>query len=721
MCQMEPHRSSFGSRKLYVEIMFSFLCQLFITVLGTTWFTYTNNEQSLFKVADEVIGKISKAAIDKTITYLNNAQVMAKIGANLVKGSKNVSLDNAEILSFMRSALEAYPYLSSIYVGVEAGDFLQVRSLPPNTPYRTDPTKLLPGGSLFAYRYIERSKGTPVEYWKYLDTNGKVIEEETLPKVMFNHLVRTWYVNVSQSRAISWSDIYIFNASRTPGITASYPLLDTNGHFFGVIAVDLEMSAMSEFMMEPQIGPDFLSFIISSKGEVVASTDVNQMMRAEGDNVKALLIDESKDPRMLLSHQIRINSKQNKFVFTAGDKQYVASFTSFPQSFGKEWELGIVIPIDTFVGDMKHTQKLIILMSFIIFMISGFLVYIQAKRIARPIVRLADEATRIKNFELEQTTSVDSSIYEIQMLNNSIVAMRQSMRAFSKFIPKVLVGKLLKTNHELKIGGKMRRATLLFTDVANFTTVCENYPPERLVLHLSEYFEEVTDIIMKTNGIIDKYIGDAVMAFWGAPIADKDQALHACTAALTLQHRLSDLNRKWAVEGKPALETRIGIHIGEAIIGNIGSSDRMNYTALGDTVNLASRLEGTNKVYHTHICISEDVLKEVGKKCLVRPLDVVAVKGKEKGVKIYELVGLMSSPDPALMPSDHQIEFCRLFERAFALYLDQRWDEALEKLHVLEEKFGREHTITMYMDRCEAFKTNPPPENWDGVMHLKEK
>ena len=298
--------------------------------------------------------------------------------------------------------------------------------------------------------------------------------------------------------------------------------------------------------------------------------------------------------------------------------------------------------------------------------------------------------------------------------------MRMSMRAFSKFIPKVLVAKLLRTNQTVKIGGKLKRVTLLFSDVVNFTSVSESYPPEKLVVHLSEYFEEVTQIIMKANGTIDKYIGDAVMAFWGAPIVDKDQALNACRAALALQHRLGNLNRQWAVEGKPVLETRVGIHTGDVIVGNMGSSDRMNYTALGDTVNLAARLEGTNKMYHTSIIISEEVLSEVQDHVLVRPVDLVAVKGKTRGVKIYELVGIFQD-DPALLPSEAQVNYCKLFSKAFQLYLERRWDAAISLLEDIKGHYGEDYTTTLYLERCNTFKENPPPEDWDGVVHLTEK
>ncbi len=343
-----------------------------------------------------------------------------------------------------------------------------------------------------------------------------------------------------------------------------------------------------------------------------------------------------------------------------------------------------------------------------------------ARRISKPIIQLAEEANKIKNFDLTGTVQIKSDIYEIKILHEAIVSMRQNIRAFSKFIPKVLVGKLLKSNQEIRVGGRTQRTTFFFTDIEGFTTICETYPADKLSVHLSEYFEEVTGIIFKYNGTIDKYIGDAVMAFWGAPVKDKDQSLNACKAALAIQKRLSDLNQQWAAQEKPVLNTRIGIHIGDAIVGNMGSSDRINYTAMGDAVNLAARLEGTNKFYHTNIIISEDTHKEIGDNCLVRPLDIVAVKGKNEGIQIYELVGITQG-EPTLLPSKNQTAFCALFTKGYQLYTERRWEEAIEAFQTIQQKFGEDYTASLYVKRCKEFKKNPPPQDWNGVIALKEK
>lgn len=717
---MEKYKFSWKSRKLYVDIMASFFFITFGTTLATTWYAYQSNSESMIQVSEDLLMHTSKFSVDKVISYLNQAQLITHLGAGIVKDRSPISNENQPLIAFMAGILRSYPYLSSIYIGTEDGKFLQVKSLDSSSVYRTDPSRTLPGGSMASIRFINRENGVLSEVWEYEDADGKVLDREIIPKVMYNHLIRDWYVSVSQSRLPQWSDVYVFSSTKKPGITVGYPLLDAKGDFMGVIGVDIEMGSISEFLNETRLSHDYAAFILTEKEDVIASTDKTQMVKVEGEKVRAMNLNELTDKRIVLGYQKFRNDQKSNFTFEKDGVEYISSFSFFPKTFEKKWSIGLIVPIDTFVGRIKNTQHNLLLITFLIFLTSVGLIGFISRRIARPIVSLSEEATRIKNFDLDNNDEVKTDIYELQLLNNSISSMRMSMRAFSKFIPKVLVAKLLKTNQTVKIGGKLRRLTLLFSDIANFTSASENYPPEKLVLHLSEYFEEVTQIIMKSNGTIDKYIGDAVMAFWGAPIVDKEQALNACRAALFLQSRLEHLNRQWAIEDKPILETRIGIHTGDVIVGNMGSSDRMNYTALGDTVNLASRLEGTNKLYQTRIIISEEVLQEVKDQCLVRPVDLVAVKGKNKAVKIYELVGIFHD-DPVLLPSESQVKYCKLFAKAFQFYLERRWDAAIGIFEEIKGFVGDDYTTFLYLERCKNFKEAPPPEDWNGVVHLTEK
>jgi len=213
-------------------------------------------------------------------------------------------------------------------------------------------------------------------------------------------------------------------------------------------------------------------------------------------------------------------------------------------------------------------------------------------------------------------------------------------QTFSKFVSKSVVDELLKDPDKLKLGGEKKILTVLFSDIRGFTTISERLTPEALVEHLNEYLQAMTDIVFKYLGTLDKYVGDEIMAFWGAPIPQEDHAVLAARASVEMMRVLGELNRKWVAEGKPELHIGIGLNTGDMVVGNMGSSSRMDYTLMGDNVNLGARLEGTNKVYGTNIIISEATYEYVKDHIVARELDLIRVKGKELPVKIYELIDM---------------------------------------------------------------------------------
>lgn len=218
-------------------------------------------------------------------------------------------------------------------------------------------------------------------------------------------------------------------------------------------------------------------------------------------------------------------------------------------------------------------------------------------------------------------------------------------QTFSKFVSKDVVDELLKHPDNLALGGSKREITIFFSDVRGFTTISEQLGPEDLVKLLNEYLSAMTDIIIEYKGTIDKYMGDAIMAFWGAPVPLEDHAYYACVAALAQLDHLKVLQQKWAERHVPVIDIGCGLNSGPAVVGNMGSSHRMEYTCMGDTINLGSRLEGSNKMYTTNIIISEYTYEKVKDRVVTRELDLVRVKGKTQPVRIYELLGITNPED----------------------------------------------------------------------------
>jgi adenylate cyclase len=216
---------------------------------------------------------------------------------------------------------------------------------------------------------------------------------------------------------------------------------------------------------------------------------------------------------------------------------------------------------------------------------------------------------------------------------------------FSKFVSKDVVDELLRHPEKIALGGAKREITIFFSDIRGFTTLSEALSPEELVKLLNEYLSTMTEIIIECKGTIDKYMGDAIMAFWGAPVDLEDHAYYACVASLIQMARLTELQASWKQRNLPSIDIGIGLNTGSAVVGNMGSSQRMDYTCMGDTINLGSRLEGSNKTYGTNIIISEYTYERVKERVYARELDLVQVKGKTHPVRIYELIGLVNDED----------------------------------------------------------------------------
>ena len=289
---------------------------------------------------------------------------------------------------------------------------------------------------------------------------------------------------------------------------------------------------------------------------------------------------------------------------------------------------------------------------------------------------------------------------------------------FSHYLNPAVVNILVNDPSKAKLGGDLRDLTIFFSDIASFTTISEHYhgKPEGLVELLNEYLEEMTTIVLKYEGTLDKYIGDAIMAFWGAPIPQKDHALRACLAALEMQVRLGELRKKWKKEGRPELVARCGVNTGSVIAGNMGGKDRFDYTVIGDPVNLASRLEGANKQYESLIMISEFTHKLVQKHVTVRELDLIQVKGKNEPVKVFELMGRHDMP-----LTDQQKQALEIYHEGLRLYRTRQFDEAIAYMDQAVKLDPTCHVARIYTERANLYKIAPPSADWNGVFVMKTK
>lgn len=294
--------------------------------------------------------------------------------------------------------------------------------------------------------------------------------------------------------------------------------------------------------------------------------------------------------------------------------------------------------------------------------------------------------------------------------------------AFSKYVSPEIVDKIAKNPEQLKLGGEERQITVLFTDIVHFTNISEQLSPESLVALLNEYFEVMIQVIKDEGGTLDKLEGDSIMAFFGAPLDLPDMEFKACDAALKMRIKLDELMEKWKTdaplpggEKKPLLDFRCGINSGTAIVGNIGALDRFEYTAIGDTVNLASRLEGANKKYGTNMMVSEFTYEKIKDKFVARELDLIRVVGKAKPVRVYELMGGIDEV------AEDAKKLVATFNEGISLYQSRKFAEGMEKFDMILKVYPNDNPSKLYRQRCEVLKDFPPPEDWDGVFEMGSK
>jgi len=286
---------------------------------------------------------------------------------------------------------------------------------------------------------------------------------------------------------------------------------------------------------------------------------------------------------------------------------------------------------------------------------------------------------------------------------------------FKRYVPADLVIQLINQNITADLGGKQQELTVFFSDISKFTSIVEKMEPDRLVQDLCVYFESISKIILSNNGTIDKYIGDAVMAFWGAPVPMEDHASKACHAAITVQSNLRSLFDQWDDLGKIPFLTRIGIHTGNVLVGNLGYKERLNYTVMGDTVNVSSRLEGINKVYGTEIIVSENVYKKCSDEFEFRLLDRVSLLGRNEGTNIYELIAFKEG----INKRERKIN--EIYETGLKYYFDQNWLEALKHFSTVIKYRHGDKPGNLMLKRCLLYRKNPPSKEWSGVFSQTEK
>jgi adenylate cyclase len=679
------------------SILQTFAALIVLTVAGVSLVFYFGSKTLLVDLFNRLAQRASERIVERTTAFLELPGQHVELAARTLQDTAIVE-NHERIWQLLWHQLMLTPQAASIYVADRQGSFVQVRRTP-----------------RLATRLIDRTVSPARERWVYRDADYRVLYTETRT-ADFDPRLRDWYRQGIGQTEIHWSEVYRYHSTGELGLTAAFSIRTGDGSPGGVAGVDLTLQRLTEFVTSQRLHQTGALLIIDADGRVVTPT---RHTITENPSATELPSIAEAAPAWLADayRAHRSSGKSLLFSVTEG-KRFLAGFFEFPEGFPQGWKIAAVLPEAEVLGPVRRVVTRAVAVAILILALSLAVIFVAAGLISRPVKQLATEAERIRDLRLEAVQGVQTRLAEIRRLNDAFIAMKNGLAAFRRYVPSELVRDLIASGQEARLGGERRQLAILFTDVVGFTPLAESSPAETLLRQLSEYMEKLTRIIQKEDGTVDKYIGDGIMAFWGAPRRLDRPALHACRAALQCRDAAAALNRRWDARSQSPLPTCMGLHFGETIVGNFGAENRMNYSVFGDSVNLASRLEGLNRVYGTEIIISSDVLREVGAAFLSRPLDIVAVKGKRKRIRIYELVDERGAGGVTW-----KSDFCRRFGRAFELYLQRRWDEALALFEALHREDPGDAPVRIYIDRCRKYRDAPGqiPPDWDGTTVLTEK
>ncbi len=596
--------------------------------------------------------------------------------------------------------MERIPQISSVNTGDEEGTGVLVLRDPDG--WRNREVRRTEWGARVRWTKLEPDL-TPVRTW--------------FEDLDYDPRRRPWYegaVGVPDGE-IHWTEPYTFKTTGDPGVTASVRTLSSEGRPF-VLAYDVLLKDLSRFTSGLEVSTHGLVFVVTVESRVVG---LPRDPRWSDPELKQAAILESAEKIGLPSvaeitriGRMQSNGERSVFDFEVGGEKWWGGLRPFRLEGGPQLYIGVGVPESDLLGDVHRQRLLILLLTAVALAAAVVISMFLAGRYSRPLEDLARQSDRISNLDMEETRITPSNLAEVAQLKTAQERMRSALDSFARYTPTEIVRDLLRRGEAAKIGGRTEDLTILFTDIAGFTTISEGLAADDLTAHMAEYFDVMLGALREGDATIDKLIGDAIVAFWGAPNPVPEHPRRAVEAVLECEKRLAALNRRWVEEGKPALPTRYGLATGKVVVGNIGTPSRLHYTVLGDMVNLASRLEGANKHYGTHVLAEEGTVRRAGDHVLWRRVDRVAVKGRKGAVNVYELLGLKKKLVPEALKS------ARTYEEALAACHERRFDDALDLLHELDEE---DPAVVRLLHLCRQLKSEPPPDDWDGVSHLSTK
>jgi adenylate cyclase len=692
------------------------LCLLIVVLTGTILLTtiYT---------AERVRDSMSAALIERAVGqveadvagFLAPVERSLLLGRDLLEGGV-LDIDSGDGLNRVFVPLiQAIPQISSVNIGDAEGRGYLLLRLEDRWRNRRSWTER------WGHRLEFRE-------WSGEDPETRWVVEDPPADERYDPRTRDWYTVVKSAQAsgdstpdgIYWTRPYRFFTTGELGVTAGLYVTDAGGREF-VLAFDVLLRDLTEFTQHLEVSENGFGFVMDAEGRLLGLPGVAQLsddaarsralLRLPGELDIELLRDGGRAVAKRFSERL-----PTLFSFASRGETYWVQARTAALGANQSIRMVVAVPERDLVGAITQQRFFLLGAALLGFAVAVAMAFWLARRYGAPLAALARNSQRIGALDLGELSPVETTLREVHQLATEQERMRVALDSFSRYVPVEIVRELMTRGEAARIGGERRSVTALFTDVRSYTSISERLSPEALTAHMAEYFEELLGIVQGDGfGTVTQLNGDGLIALWGAPIDDAEHARHATLAVLRCRARLRELAAAWHARGLPDLPTRFGLATGPAVIGNVGARSRLVYTAMGDTMNLASRLEGLARFYGVAALAPRATRDAAGPGVLWRRVDRVRVKGKREAVEIFELLGNEADV------SDAQREFSAAYEAALEAYTAQNFREAVTALVSLGEQRPDDLSVQRLVELARQLAAHAPGPTWDGVSEFAVK
>ena len=630
------------SKPLRLHLGVLVVASLLFTSTPIIWLAFSQGSDAAVNAGVQQMREMSQRLIEGYRNTLQGGTEAVALASTLPLLTSPPPQDITAKQQFFLEVLRNVPNATSIYSGYPDGSYLQVI----NTARRdVRQTLTAPDGTAFAIRTIAgRQSADAISTLRFLDSQARPIGGRDVEYASFDPRQRPWYQSVVQDGVPVSVGPYIAGTLKVPTLTIAAPMRD-DGQV--VVGINIHLQTISRLLDAREISPRARAYIIDAGDGLVAHSDpaimnkiIDLWSRTSGSlEATANSFDTSLETVARLRRDPAFANGGLARIDLDGESQLVQIAPVGVSGLFKGSAVAIVVPMEDLVAE-AHRLLLHNLLIASAFVVAGVAASVLLSRmVSRSLYRLADEARRIGDLDVGEKAVSHSFISEINTLAGALAASRHAIGQFALYVPREVVRRIVSPEGRAVVKAQRQDVTVLFTDIRDFTTISEQHSPEDVVDTLSAYFEILNTIAERHGGTVVQYLGDSIFVMWNAPVPDASHAENGCRCALAMTAAVDGLNEANAKNGRPALFTRFGLHTGPAVVGSFGAISRQQYTAMGDTINVASRLEGLNKEFGTSILVSAAIHDAIADRFALRPLGLVQLKGRAGKVDLWELIG----------------------------------------------------------------------------------